>query len=141
MTPTTHLSPRRSSSTSHLCVSIPFADNPPSLRTSAPPARSQLKIDLDSEQWDDGVKPFETTEEMCLYFTSVDNHVSLVVSKMWTVLSFFAEVAGPLGLRRLFVYLDAPVVLSKQVRLSLCRRLGHFLTAVHSISKSSSTSS
>lgn len=101
----------------------------PSLTISAPfraitlPACSQLCLDLDDDEWENAV--FEPAKEVLLRFVSTDDDIAQGASKVWTLLGMLADVAGPLGLRRVYVYTDV-AVLSRQVRVGLCGKLGSF---------------
>lgn len=124
------LDPHDPSLTSNAVMYVaPLRLSAPSLTISAPfraitlPACSQLCLDLDDDEWENTV--FEPAKEVLLRFISTDDNIAQGVSKVWTLLGMLADVAGPLGLRRVYVYTDV-AVLSRQVRVGLCRKLGSF---------------
>lgn len=103
------------------------------LRVFTLPARSQLNVDLDAEEdFETIALEFEPAKEMRVRITSADLEVPRVVAKMWAVLGRLTSAVGPLGLRRLFVYTDMDIYISKWVSVDLSHQLvrhSYLLTA------------
>lgn len=102
-----------------LRLSLPFADSP--LRVLTLPAHSQLNIDLDAEEdIETSAMEFEPAKDMRVRITSTNVDAEHLVAKVGAVLDKVVSAVGHLVLRRLFLYTDSDVVISREVCVVLC---------------------